>query len=569
MIAGGASLWIYDTGAFSSVVADRNSDVKRAGTPSNAIIGLQGGVITGSPSSNPLTEPQTFTIKNNSPTTFTENDPITISSKNGRFVFRLDPANTGSSSLDETHLNSEGHLPFEPDDSFDVDVLTSSGQSGTVTDAITLNFNSGTEGLIADIAIETSLQFRATGQLVYTKNGDIFVYDTINETVLDPPEDDKVDSVGSIVADITGDGDADIAYTKEKKLELTQAGDSNSGFKPNGKTVFKGSNNSFDRPNKNKTRVAAGDLTNWPLENSSKLTEAVALYVDKDKNKLKAAQPNSNSKSQAVETLVDTSNVGGAQGVTGVEDIDADGDDELIYINSSQQLNFIKPFRVGSGSNEFSSPSEWVNEQANYSQVLPQFKDGNGGFTNLIDGTDAGYTDKVAYGKAKLGNATVGSNDNVGISAPGNFSSSNKKYIPFIDGSQQIAFIDHTNTKTTVKPASATSIARKAAIAPVDVDADDTTELAFIGITNKSGSNGPLPAVNKNIKDSTGPVYIFTGSKKVLDNNGQADGSDFELLQPPGSQQTSSNGIVQENGGGKYFIVPDGNIGLNAGTVIG
>jgi len=569
LIAGGASLWIYDTGAFSSVVGDRRSDVNSAGTPgagtpSSAIIGLGGKVLRNNASA--PTGPQTFTIKNNSPTEFTANDSITISSSNERFRFRLSSDSdfsddSGVKTLGTTDFDNKGKLPFAPNDTVDIQLLTASDQSGTVTDTITFNFDSGTDGLIANISKEASLYFRATANLVYAVDGDIRMYDALSETPLNPPESGKADSVGSLVTDVTGDEDADIAYVKDNKLELTQAGSSNSGFP---KTVFDGSEAEYPKPNNNKTRVAAGDLSDWPLDTDSNLSGAAALFTDKSKDRLYAAQPNTPTKPQAVEGIADTSNVGGAAGVTGIEDIDADGRGELVYLNSSQQLNFIEQI----DTTEFSSPSDWVNSQSNYDQVLPQYKDGNGGFTNDDDWQTVS---NIAFGKAKLGNAGVGLDKNVGISPPGNYSNDSKEYIGFVDNSSNLAFIDHTDTKTTVnKNLNSSSVALKTPIAPVDVTTNDTTELLFIGDTDRSGANGPLPSVDYTPPSGTGPVYYLSNPRGVLDNDATPD---FKLLRPPESvapdtADTRGNNGVVKDGDGNVFIVPDSDVGLNAGTVI-
>jgi hypothetical protein len=328
--------------------------------------------------------------------------------------------------------------------------------------------------------------------------------------------------------------------------------------------VFDGSKDEYPEPNNNKTRVAAGDLSDWPLDTDSNLSGVAALFTDDPTEKLYAAQPNTPTSPQAVEVIADTSNVGGAAGVTGIEDIDADGRGELVYLDSSQQLNFIEQI----DTTEFSSPSDWVNSQSNYEQVLPQYKDGNDGFTN----DDEWQTvSNIAFGKATLGNASVGSNKNIGISPPGNYSNDSKEYIGFVDNSSNLAFIDHTDTKTTVnKNLDAPSVALKAAIAPVDVTTNDTTELLFIGDTERSGANGPLPPVEYTPPSDTGPVYYLSNPRGVLDNDATPN---FKLLRPPESvapdtADTRGNNGVVKDGNGNVFIVPDSDVGLNAGTVI-
>ena len=549
-IGTGAGLLIANSLAVTSNESDRVGDIKRVTDP-NGVIGLDGDVFT----TDGLTEPQPFDLTNHSASTFTKNDTIKISSREKKFVFRIVSDNNTKNTLTETEFNDESKLPFDPGDTIsNIEILTDSDQTGTVTDAVAFRFISEKEGLVVEFSRDVTLKFRATGQLVYAHDGDIKVYDTLNDKILDPPEDSNVDSVGSIVADITGDGDADIAYVLDTELDLTQSNPPDA-FPT---TVFDSSNssNDFPEPNKNKTRVAAGDLANWPMKDGSDLIKSVALFTDSNQEKIYAAQPKYGDGEQAVEVLIDTSNVGGAGGVTGIEDIDNDGLAEVIYINGSQALNFIKQI----DTTQYSSPSDWTDEQSNYEQVLPEYKDGNGGFTNTIGDSD------IVLGKAKLGNASVGSNNNVGISAPGEFSNDSKKYIPFIDGSGVLAFIDHTNTKIAVNNNLKTAdVALKAAIAPVDVDADDVTELFFIGKPEKSGANGPLPPIDEGSVDldGSGPVYYLNNPIEVLDNAGTPD---FSLLRPP-LTEAGSNGIVEDDDG-NVMIIPDATTGLNAGTRI-
>lgn len=548
-IASGAGILAFQSSAYSTTETDRVSEVNTA-SDKTALVGLEGDVITNDGET--PTEPQSFTIVNNTSVTFDNPGLIRVESANDRLEFRFSSEGIGQAALDTADFGDK--LPFEPGDNIGIEVLTAARQTGTVTDTVVFTLQSSTDGLTAEVTREIALQFDASGQLVYGVEDNILVYGGQNKTVLSPPEEGTIDSIGSIVADITGDENADIAYVSGDALDFTQVNPS-SNFPVSVDPA------DFDQPapNKEKTRVAAGDLENWATRSDSELGDAVALYADSGANSIYAAESDANGSSQTVEQLVDTSNAGSAGGVVGIEDIDADESDELVYLNSSQQLNFIKQI----DTSEFSSPSEWVGTQENYSKVLETYKDGNGNFTNTIDG--------IVYGKAKLGNASVGSNNNVGVSAAGTFTTDKNsvKQIPFVDGSNNLAFINHKNEKTVINSnIEEASVAKKAALAPVDIDNDNITELFFIGNTDQAGEDGPLPKVGTdpdsvNISDSTGPIFY-------LSNPGDAIAGrtpQFELLQVPEAEYDRP-GVIGNESSTPGFIVPNGSLGLNAGTVI-
>jgi len=550
-IASGAGILAFQSSAYSTTETDRVSEVNTA-SDKTALVGLEGDVITNDGET--PTEPQSFTIVNNTSVIFDNPGLIRVESANDRLEFRFSSEGVGQAALDTADFGNK--LPFEPGDNIGIEVLTAARQTGTVTDTVVFTLQSSTDGLTAEVTREIALQFDASGQLVYGVGDNILVYGGQNKTVLSPPEEGTINSIGSIVADITGDENADIAYVSGDILEFTQVNPS-SNFPVSVDPA------DFDQPapkNTGGTRVAAGDLENWATRSESELGDAVALYADDGKNSIYAAESDANASSQTVEQLVDISNASGAAGVVGIEDIDADGSDELIYLNGSQQLNFIKQI----DTSEFLSPSKWLETQSNYDQVLQQYKDGNGNFTNTING--------VAYGKAKLGNAQAGAdNDNVGVSAAGTFTTdkSSIKQIPFVDGSKNLAFINHKNEKTVINSnIEEASVAKKAALAPVDIDNDDITELFFIGNIGQTGEDGPLPPVDTdpdsvNIDDNTGPIFYLSNPSDAIAGRTP----EFELLQVPEAEYDRP-GVIGNESSTPGFIVPDVSLGLNAGTVI-
>jgi len=112
-------------------------------------------------------------------------------------------------------------------------------------------------------------------------------------------------------------------------------------------------------------------------------------------------------------------------GVSGVTDIDGDGSVEMVFVDGSQQLRYLN-----------------------------------------TDGSVTG-----------LGNGGIGSNNSAGFGPPADFGKGIE--IPFIDGGNNAAVIGSDNKKTTL---TSNGPAKKAAVAPVDVDNDDELEFCFLGV---------------------------------------------------------------------------------------
>lgn len=118
----------------------------------------------------------------------------------------------------------------------------------------------------------------------------------------------------------------------------------------------------------------------------------------------------------------------GCGGIAGSRDIDADGDLEIVFVDGSQQLRYLEQ-------------------------------------------TGSGLTTQ------KIENASVGSNNSTGFGPPVEFD--NGIEIPFIDGSNNPALVDYEGNKTVLN---GTGPAKKAAVAPVDIDGDDEFEFMFLGV---------------------------------------------------------------------------------------
>jgi hypothetical protein len=562
-ITGGIVLFISDTAGFSSIESDRTADAQ-VNDDGSAIIKLTGAVFD--TNSDRPTEPAEITITNNSEVPFDTTSEITITSQNEKFRFR--EKNTGTAAQTQLTQNDliDSTGQFNPGDSFDIEILTASDETGSVTDSFQAELADPSESLTADLSRQISLQFKATGQLVYAGDQNTLkVLDTVQSNITNPAESSNIKSIGSIVADLLGDGNADIAYVRKKRLELTQI---STDRNKNITTVFAPGNNTANSPvdpNTDGTRLAAGDLDSWPDERVDdsgsrrkySVSGNVALFADTGKNKIFAAQPSTATKDAAVEVLVDTSNIGAAAGAAGLEDIDNDGLAELVYLNSSQQLNFIKQI----DTTNFSSPSDWVGSQSNYSKVLSNYKDSN---NSSQFGKTVGENNNIAFGKATLGNAGVGSNANVGVSAIGEFSTGDNKQIPFVDGSNELAVINHKNEKTNLT--TNTSAVIKAAIAPVDIDDDGITELFFIGNTNKNAlPDVDTKGVNLNNGGNSGPIFYVSNPAGIIDDGESAN---IELLQVPPDQYSRDEVVGDKKSDTPGYIIPDVSIGLNAGTVL-
>jgi hypothetical protein len=152
------------------------------------------------------------------------------------------------------------------------------------------------------------------------------------------------------------------------------------------------------------------------------------------------------------------------------------------------------------------------------------------------------------------------------VSAIGEFSASDNKQIPFVDGSNELAVINDKNEKTNLT--TNTSAVKKAAIAPVDIDDNDITELFFIGDSNKQS----LPDADTEDVDlnNSGPIFYVSNPAGVIDDGENAN---IELLQVPPDQYSRSEVIGSQKPNGDPndtpgYIIPDISIGLNAGTVI-
>jgi hypothetical protein len=130
----------------------------------------------------------------------------------------------------------------------------------------------------------------------------------------------------------------------------------------------------------------------------------------------------------------------GVSGVSGAVDFNGDGDIEIVFVDGSQSIRYLE---------------------------------------------QSGNVKNVA-------NAGVGSNNSIGFGPPVDFGAGIE--VPFIDGSNNPSLVDYLGNKTILD---GSGPARKAAVAPVDIDGDDEFEFMFFGtdtgnikyIDNVGGTN--------------------------------------------------------------------------------
>lgn len=403
LLAGGVTsvAAVQSSFSFTNTNADRDSNVAVAGDADGM---LQLTDFTQSPAS-VYQAPHEVTVTNNTNQTLDGNNYVT--SQNGGLQFK----NPGSGSSTTTLQLSTSGLP--PSNSTGFEIVTGPNSTGRVTDTVTLTLKS-TSGLSVEVVRDITVAFNVGGQLVYAVgSGDIRVYDAVNDVVNDPPQSVDADIVGANAADIVNGSDADIPYltkggkNKEDVFATWVSANSDVSIRKGNKPKLK----------KQKTRLT---LAKWP---AASLSGNLVLSADNNSSRIIAVDGNGNT-----EEIASPGN--GCGGAAGVADIDNDGNDELVFVDSSQQLRYLE---------------------------------------------QSGNT-------VKISNGGVGSNNSAGFGPPVDFEGDGTIEIPFIDGSQNPAVVTANGNKTILH---SSGVAKKAAVAPVDIDGDGDPEFMFLG--NSSG----------------------------------------------------------------------------------
>jgi len=394
LIAGGSALLIIGSDGTPNTEAERLTaiNVSSDGSAYLAISNLKEGTT--------YDEPNEVTLTNNLGKNLDGTN--SISTESGDLELKENPSGSASQTIDPGDLNDG--------DSYDFEVVLASGKSGNVTDDVVVNLNSSEgDSVVADRTI--TVNQKSSGRLVYGRSSDLRVYNAVQDNENDPPDSGSVEAIGANASDILGNGDVDIPYADSTGMYVTSVGASSdtqifaeSSFSPGIKT--------------SKTRLSVGK---WPPASLS--GNLILFAIENSTDSIYSADGSGNTK-----RILKTGN--GVEGVSGVADIDGDGQVEMVFVDSSQQLRYLNQ-----------------------------------------DGTTT-----------KISNGGVGSNNSTGFGPPVDFTGDGTIRIPFIDGSNDPALVTAGGNKTKLN---SSGIARKAAVTPVDIDNDDELEFLFLG--NSSG----------------------------------------------------------------------------------
>ena len=383
---------VSGTGAFESAEAPRTSTIQVVGD-SDAILALQAFK-----QSETYDSPHEVTVTNDTGTTLSDN---TVSSDAGKLEFQTD--STGpASTLTLPELSNGESGTFE--------IVTASGESGDVSDDVTLSYAQSDE-ISIEVTRNITVSSNSPGGLVYAIGGDVRVYDAVKDEELSPPNSTDADVIGASAGDFTAGDSPDIAFAPGNEGMYSTEVDATS------ENTIRSTSPSDHGILKQKTRFA---LAKWPGIDDSNGTgvesnEYVIVYASKSED-IFAMDADGNT-----EKIVSPSD--GAAGAAGVADIDDDGEKEMVFLDSSQQLRYLN---------------------------------------------QDGSTSKIA-------NGGVGSSSSTGFGPPASFENFSNVQVPFIDGSNQPSLVDYDGNKTTLA-----SGAKKAACAPFDVDDDGKLEFVFI-----------------------------------------------------------------------------------------
>ena len=410
---------VSETGAFESAEAPRTSTIQVVGDE-KAILKLEG--FKENPDS-VYKEPHEVKVTNNTGVELSGDPENTVSSDNGKLEFQQG-SNGPESTLTLSELSDGESETFE--------IVTASGYTGDVSDDVTLSYAQQDE-ISIEVTRNITVSSNPPGGLVYAMNGDVRVYDAVEDEELDPPNSTNANIIGPSTADFIpdsdNDNDADIAFAPSEdgsvdgmySTEIDATSEN---------TIESGSPSDHNIWYKN----ARFTLAKWPGIDGTNDTdvepnEYVILYASKSED-IYAMDADSNT-----EKIVSPDK--GAAGVAGVADIDGDSEKEMMFLDSSQGLRYLNQDEDNSTSN--------------------------------------------------MG-VQVGSDSSFGFGPPASFEkveNLSNVQVPFIDGSSVPSLVDSDGTKTTL-----TGNAKSAACAPFDIDDDGKLEFVFIN------SNGYIAYVD-------------------------------------------------------------------------
>ena len=405
---------VSGTGAFESAEAPRTSTIQVVGD-SDAILALQAFK-----RSETYDSPHEVKVTNKTGTTLSGDPDNTVSSDAGKLEFQTD--STGPAlrlTLDE--------LPNEESQTFEI--VTASGETGDVSDDVTLSYAESDE-ISIEVTRNITVSSNSPGGLVYAIGGDVRVYDAVKDEELSPPNSTDADVIGASAADFTAGDSPDIAFAPGNEGMYSTEVDATS------ENTIRSTSPSDHGILKQKTRFA---LAKWPGIDDSNGTgvesnEYVIVYASKSED-IFAMDADGNT-----EKIVSPSD--GAAGAAGVADIDDDGKKEMVFLDSSQQLRYLNQDGstskianggVGSSSSTgFGPPASFES----FSNVQVPFIDGSS------------VPSLVNYDGNKT---TLASDAKKAACAPFDIDDDGKLEFVFIDSGGNIAYVDDVGGSNTVK----------------------------------------------------------------------------------------------------------------------
>jgi len=299
MIAGGGTLAISGTGAFTQAETPRKFSVTTA-ADENALLGIKTLDVTFTETNN--TKPiLKLTNRTNSTLSL---DSLTVNPPNYLFLDypnEIEPGNDWDEAVVTAYVNEE--LPNG--DPLEIEILAESDTT-SITVVHTLEIKSELAQAVLD----------QTSTVVYAAGGEV---NAIGGNGNKPQSliSDGVKALGAPTTDITGTGEVDLPYvTNNGSLKLTDS---------SGTTKELVANSAEPKANKSKTIMAAGS---WNTNSPS------VFYASRNKETLYRVDGN-----RSVSVVAEPEN--SVQGVVGIGDIDNDGAAELIFVDGSQQIRYL------------------------------------------------------------------------------------------------------------------------------------------------------------------------------------------------------------------------------------
>ncbi|PSQ39852.1 hypothetical protein BRD07_08300 [Halobacteriales archaeon QS_9_68_42] len=362
---------VFETGAFDSVEAPRTTTIQVTGDK-NAILELHGF-----DESETYDSPHEVTVTNNTGTTLSDN---TVSST-GKLEFQTDSEGTDSEESDSMTLNE-----LSDGESQTFEIVTASGETGDVSDDVTLSYADSNE-ISIEATRNITVSYKSSGRLIYAIENDVRVYDAVQDKELDPPNSTNADVIGGSAADFTAGDNADIAFAPTSNgMHSTEVG-------ADGENEIKGGSPSDHDILKQNTRFALAKWPGFESNDSVSPNEWAIVYANSDTDKLFAMNADGNT--EEIETPDDWN---GAAGAAGVADIDDDSEKEIVFVDGSQELRYLNQ-----------------------------------------DGTTS-----------KIKGVQVGSDGSTGFGPPASFENFSNVQVPFINGSGQPSLVDYNGNKTTL-----------------------------------------------------------------------------------------------------------------------